>query len=1359
MTRMHRLAHVLALLPVFAVANDVYVPPELEQWRGWVLQGKNYRECPFFFDRSTRNEDEFVCAWPGGLDIAVTGTGARFTQQWTVYAAEQWLPLPGDVAYWPDQVSVNGRSAIVVMRDGIPQLRLPPGRYTVTGRFGWDERPGVLRVPDVSGLVSLTIDGRRIAQPDRGRAGLFLGERRQEPQARDAIQSSVYRLVSDDVPTRLTTELRVEVSGSVREALFGPLLPAGFVPLALASEMPARLEPDGRLRLQVRPGVWTVTLQARADDVLNAIQLPAPETNMPEWEIWSYRANDRLRVTAAQGPPPVDPLQVQVPAAWQNLPAFRIEPGQPLEIEERSRGMVAADNELTLKRQMWLDFAGDGFVVKDRISGSMRTGWRLDMQPPYRLLSAREGGENLLVTEGAQEGYTGVEVRRSAVDLESLGRAATRSSMPVTGWDARFVNVSLQLNLPPGHKLLVAPGADRAPGSWVSRWQLLDFFLVLITTIAAWRLFGPTAGVIALLALTLSFHEPNAPSWLWLNLLVAIALIRVAPKGRLMRSARVYEAISAVLLVLVLVPFAASQLRIAIYPQLEPQHRLMRVDVHEPPVPRAPATAESDAVLKSEAGVAERRLQQVQVEAARDELVAAARTAARSYARYAPNAIVQAGPGVPSWEWNTYQLSWGGPVDAGQSMRLIVMPRGLVTALRFFEVLLLLLFTAVFAAEILGRRIRLPRGFAFGTSRAASLLLVGLAVMLTLDSPPARAETPSPQILEELEKRLLAPPACAPRCAEIASAEVAVDAESVRMSLIVHAVAEVGVPLPGAERGWRPSAIRVNGSNAIEVMRGPDEVLWLRLPAGQHELVLRGSVPDADTLEIPFPTPPRVIEVASNGWLVAGIKDRRLVSGSLQLTRLERGSGEDATPRWETSRFPPFVRIERTIELDLDWHVTTIVARIAPEQGALTLEIPLLPGEAVVTDGMTVRDDTILVTMSPNQRVQSWRSNLPRTPLLELFALAGAPWQEVWRVAIGSIWHAEFGGVPESESAALSADARLAEFFPRGGESLTIRTTRSEPSEGRTLAFDAVALDVVHGNRSSTATLALNYRSTRGAQHRLGLPASAEVTEVAIDGRIEPLRAEEGEVTVPILPGEHRIQVTWRSDGDVTSRTDTPAVDVAAPASNIALTMVLPANRWLIATHGPALGPAVLYWSELAVLVLVAAILGRTGLTPLRAWHWLLLGLGFSTFNWPVLGIVVAWLLACGAREKWRTDVSWWQFNLIQVAIAGLTIVALVAIVGSLPGGLLGTPDMHVSGNSSYGNTLRWFADRSDSSLPLASAWTAPMWIYKGLILAWALWLSFALLRWLPWVWRCFARQGYWRDRHSAALRDTESAE
>ena len=105
------------------------------------------------------------------------------------------------------------------------------------------------------------------------------------------------------------------------------------------------------------------------------------------------------------------------------------------------------------------------------------------------------------------------------------------------------------------------------------------------------------------------------------------------------------------------------------------------------------------------------------------------------------------------------------------------------------------------------------------------------------------------------------------------------------------------------------------------------------------------------------------------------------------------------------------------------------------------------------------------------------------------------------------------------------------------------------------------------------------------------------------------------------------------------------------------------------------------------------------------------------------------------------------------------TVIALLAIVVSLPSGLLGSPDMHVTGNGSYGNALTWFADRSDSVLPVAAAWSVPIWIYKVLILIWALWLSFALLRWLPWVWQCFAKDGFWHSRRGDVIEAPAAAE
>ena len=1334
------------VLLIAAAANaqrsDIHVPAELESWRGWVLQDQEFRQCPFYFDRGAAERTDFICSWPGQLNLSVTGDVGRFSQPWTVYAEAQWIALPGNEVAWPQNVNVGSRSTEVVLRDGAPAVWLVPGQHTISGQFGWDERPRALAVPVQSGLIALTVDGERIEQPQRNRNALWLGEQQVEKKVEDAMKVEVYRLISDDIPTRLATVIKIEVAGSVREELIGPTLPDGFVPISIGSGLPARLEPDGNLRIQVRPGAWEVHLLARGSGVLNELTLPDPEHNLPATEIWSYQSNDTLRVTVAEAARPVDPNQVAVPDNWDQLPGFRIEPGESLTISERSRGKVETDNVLQLQRTLWMDFNGDGFVFADSVSGVMRSGWRLDMIAPYALLSAQEAGENLLVTQ--MEGNAGVELRQATVALEALGRADIRGEMPVTGWQSRIDSVSATLNLPPGHKLLAAPGVDDAPASWTSRWQLLDFFLLLIITIAAARLFGRIAGAVALVALTLSFHEAAAPIWSWLNLLVAVALVRVAPAGRLLQSMKAFRLASFALLLLVLIPFAVGQIRVALYPQLEEQ-AYYGVDADFGIVDRL-SSADMAMEMPQSVVTPAPKVAREFADSIEEIVVTGAK---RNYSRYAANALVQTGPGRPDWRWNSYRLGWSGPVDAEHGMRLIVLPDWLVSLLRFVAVTALGLIAALFAFDVIGKEWKwsLPGAIAKASGSAVFVAAMLVALQLVPDRI-ARADTPTPEILQQLEQRLLEPPSCAPRCAEVVSGSADIGEQALEISMTVHAVDQVAVPLPGSANGWRPEQILIGTTPATHVYRGANGVLWIRMQPGRHTLTLRGPIPPVDSLEIPFPASPRVIAAESDYWFIAGIQDRRLVSGSLNLTRLQQNSDGESTVRWESSRFPVFVRIERTLELDLDWRVRTQVYRVAPRQGALSINVPLLDGESIVSGEFKVAEGKVLVSMNPAQQSVAWSSTLPRQSPLSLRAAADQPWKEVWAFAIGSIWNVQFSGLPESQNAYDDADVRRAVFYPRPDEALVVNAGRPEATSGNTLAFDRVSVRTSVGARSRTTSLTLSYRSTRGAQHVIRLPENSDVTSVRIDNRMEPLRAVDDELSIPVLPGRHSVVVEWQNAAEPGFRERSPEVDLGASSSNIDVGLAIPSNRWILFANGPSLGPAILYWSELVVLIVFGLVLGRIDLTPLRTQHWILLGLGFSTFSWAALAIVVLWLLAHGARDKiMENEHTAWKYNVMQSIFALVSIVALLAIVVSLPQGLLGTPDMHVSGYQSYANSLSWFADRTESSMPVASVWSLPMWVYKVLILAWALWLSFALLRWLPWVWAAFVKGALWRSR------------
>ncbi|TGO02490.1 hypothetical protein PN36_24175 [Candidatus Thiomargarita nelsonii] len=65
---------------------------------------------------------------------------------------------------------------------------------------------------------------------------------------------------------------------------------------------------------------------------------------------------------------------------------------------------------------------------------------------------------------------------------------------------------------------------------------------------------------------------------------------------------------------------------------------------------------------------------------------------------------------------------------------------------------------------------------------------------------------------------------------------------------------------------------------------------------------------------------------------------------------------------------------------------------------------------------------------------------------------------------------------------------------------------------------------------------------------------------------------------------------------------------------------------------------------------------------------------------------------------------------------------------------------MHIAGNGSDSDYLRWYEVSTAGILPQVWVYSWSMWIYRIAMLLWALWLSFALLGWLRWGWECTHR-------------------
>lgn len=1331
------------------------VPEPLRPWTGWVQYDQQQLTCPFLY-----NSAQHRCSWPARLELELDETDGRFGMRWQTYL-ESWVSLPGDNKHWPQQVAIDDQPARVMERGGKPAVQLTPGTHTISGQFLWDRLPEALTIPSDTGLIALSIKGRRIDFPTidgKGRLWLQEGDIGRKPSgaADNTLEMQVFRRVIDDVPLQVVTRVALDVAGDPREVVLGRMLMQDFIPLRLESPLPAGIEPDGRLLIQVRPGHWLIELTARAPNERNRITLPKSPAPWPTDEIWVFDARPDLRLVEVQGVIPIDPSQTNLPARWQQLPAYRLRSGETMQLKVIRRGDPQPEpNDLSLQRALWLDFDGEGYTINDRISGVMTRGWRLDVQPELTLGRVTLDGRPQLITRRPDSKREGVEVRRGAIRLSADSRfQGDAGQFHAVGWEQDFQSVSAVLHLPPGWRLFSAEGVDNVPNAWLERWTLLDLFLVLIVALAVWRLWDWCWGLVALLTLVLIWHEPEAPRTVWLNILAAIALLRVLPQGPVHALTTLYRNLALLALILIGIPFMVDEVRFGLYPQLER--------------PRAPVSQGIGSVTdlaaftenKGRARKLKRPAPPIEAEAPaaldKSELPAASPsdTAYRSkQAMYAdiidPNAHIQTGPGLPQWQWKRIRLQWNGPVEHRQMVELALLSPTTNMLLNFLRVLLLALLALLMFGVI-------KTSLCKRSGTLGALLLLS-SLWLPIDD--ASANLPDAALLKELKTRLSAPAECLPSCAQIPSLTIKLSPSELRLSLEVHAQRDVAVPLPAQVDQWLPQQVMVDDAGADALYRTPSGQIWLQLAAGRHHVLLAGPLPPRQRVSLPLPLKPHRVLIASRGWRVEGVHENGVPAAQLQLSRRrDETVGEEPPPGPAAYVIPPFLLMERTLQLGLEWRTKTVVRRLSPSNSAIVLKVPLLHGESVISPNIRVEEGFVLVNMLPRQTTMVWDSVLEKKPEITFTAPKTTEWTERWRAAVSPIWHIETTGIPVVHDAGREG-IRVPEWRPWPGESVTLKITRPEAVAGRTLTIDSSRLQITPGKRATDTELRLVLRSSRGSQHTLTLPQGARLQSVAIDGTTQPIRESDRSVTLPIKPGAQTIVLAWREPTSITMLLETSAVDLATDSVNSHIFVKPGEDRWILFTGGPRLGPAVLFWGVVLLLVPIAWGLGRLALTPLRHWQWFLLLIGLTQIPLAAGLLIVGWLFALGlrARGDYRSIPNK-RFNAMQIGLVLLTLVALPLLFYAVKQGLLGLPEMQIAGNDSSAYRLNWYQDHSRKSLPKAWIVSVPLLVYRLLMLAWSLWLAYALLGWLRWGWDCFADQGLWRTTKKKKANSKPSA-
>jgi len=1313
-------------------SNDI--PPALQEWKAWVLDEVKDRDCPLNIQTKQRE-----CTYPTAIEVEVLENSLSFKMMVAVFKEQERVLLPFAYQNWVQDVVVDGkRKEVLGSTEAV--VFLDEGEHIVEGKLFYKEMPKYLQLPSKMALVSLLREGKKVVKPKvDSTSRLWLTENQESSSSKGSLAVSIYRKLIDGHPMKMQTYLHFRVSGKMRSVLLDGIVLEGFSPSALSGNLDAKITKDKKLEVQVKAGEWVVNIDSFSAQNLFELELPKHSFNYANEETLSLQTNASYRTIEVLNAQSIDPSQSNIPKEWKQLPLYLLEKDKALKIKELYKSAKQQQqNDFVLSRELWLDFDGKGYSIKDFIKADISKVKRLESKGVLELGSVSINGKPMLINTLKDSPQKGVELREEHLEIEASSRYEKSSSiLPINGWSEKFNRVTTRLNLPPGWKVFASFGSDsQSSKSWIKKWNLMDIFLLLLLSIAIYQLFGLKWSLPATLFLAFLWHEDGAPTIVWLWILVLVALIRVLGEGKIKKGLQVVFAFSMIFVVLNVLLFSVYEVRTTLYPQLEKRAYVSaasfsdKSDIYEE---KAIAYEETDSIISHSRAYP--TIKKISNYATRENKMMPQKKQILLQNKIDPNAIVQTGEGTPTWRWTQHSFYWQSTVGLDENLELWLISPAVTKLLNILNIVGMFFLLWMFLQGFLKTTLDGLKEKMFQTQSLKAFFFIGLLAW-TPQNIHAN-EIPSNELLQELKTKLLETPACLPECATIEQVELGVENDKLLVTMRISAGTDVSVPILGNRNSWLPETVSVNDSNRSYLQLDKEGNLWVMLRKGVHSVSLSGSIKGLNKIMLSSQLPLHNLTLNKNPLWKINSDHKRYI----ELLNLDEAS---AKSREKTkSAIEPMVEITRTFYFGLRWYIETEVKLLNSIDQSYSLHYKLLKNESVLKKEIEVEDDEVVLHLSNTQRYYNWRSSLAITPELVLKASSQKQVTEKWKMDISSMWNMEYKGL-DSDKQVAQNNLLMPTFRPWKEDALTLRLEPIKAVKGKSLTIESSHLTITQSQRYRDLTLTLNVQSSRAEQYVVELDNVEELSSVKIDGMDYYLKMNNSKLSIPLAGKAQTVVLKWKEELGTQTIYNFSKIDLNKASVNSEIALNLPRNRWILWTNGPLLGPAVLLWGVMLSVLIFALILGKFKGSPLKVRDWLLLGVGVSTSSVIIMLPIVAWIFLLRYKEQRGADLTGGWRNFVQVLIVLLTIIALGTFVGAVSVGLLGNPDMMIQGNNSYGFNLNWYSDRIGETLAQPTVVSVSMWYYRALMLLWAIWISFSLIKWLKWSWSVFSEGDMW---------------
>ncbi len=1364
----------LICLPSYLFAEDPYVPESLEPWVDWVLEEHPYISCPV----SSTTGQRLDCLWVREVSVEINRDskwGANFRIEVDAFAdSELQLPYAGSAK--PQSVKRNEQFVPIGGGSGAPNIMVPAGRHTIVGELVWTEasEPGYVEIPS-AGVIRLQSDGDWISNPTTTEEGtrLWLVPRtvdtKTEPEdpseptvikELDTVTARVFRLWEDGVPQTLTTFIQLTVSGQPRIIELGKVLTSEFQPKDIKSDRPVIMSIDGNVAVQAIRGQNYIEIEARALTHLDTFTYMKPSILWPIEEVWGMVSNSNHRVIQFEGGVRTNLAELNVPrqmmAYTDNISGFILTENDELKVVELQRGNTTqTPPNFEVYRDLWLNFSGTSFIAHDEVYTSLDAPVRVSAS--YTPGTVKVDGDIRPITyeDPAEDARAGVYLKDSTTELISVSEIERSNSLHANGWNVDADHLSVSLQLPPGWMLLWTNGVDTVENSWLSNWKIWEIFLVILLIGVVFWIGGLGWAAVVGIAAVLSIQFDSAPAIGWLILAVmTIASAKVTTEWLKKSSKWVYWTIFAIVGIVCSFHIVGS-LKNALYPGSSPANSTFAELVER----QAEKLVLYDATEEMELVTTGSRFSTTREYLGDDFAIAnlgkqiqhpLAETSSTSPVR------LPTGPGIPDWDWNTYQLNWSGSVSQDQMMSLTLLPPIFNRILQALSGLLTLGVLGFFVS------IRYPciwDSLPKFLSNGVKVLPVIVLCLILIPNKDVYAEFPERELLQELESRLLELPDCLNDCAYVENAVVEIENGTLNIDLRLHTMDTVAVPLPISEDSWSPETVASSANSRLPLLRSNNQYYTV-LDEGIHQVTISATINNLDRFEIDFPLVPGNVKVSPGEWLVEGMVRDQLERKRLffdrnrsQISMENTEENDSGVPKFEIS---PYVSVSRTLVFDYEPRIQTVVSRIAPYSGEFTVRIPLLENEIVESRDAILEQDHVVLSFHQNQQTQSWESKFEPDSQFVLTAPDLEQRTERWTLIGSDYWSYSYSGLKP-----IFGEMEHEVFVPRSLETLSLAIFQPRLVDGNTFTIEHINYSATVNERTTDSWVEMEIHASQPGDLALKLPEDTEIKSISAGGSMQPI-PNSNEILIPIRSGTWNYEVLWASDQGGRILNQLPSVSLAdQSARNIELEMSLPSDRWTLLLGGPTMGTSVAYWGLVSFLLVSVFVLTRIPNFPLNFGEGALLVTGTTLVNVMVLPLVAIWFFLLRWRLQANRPVNrpvWYSIS--QVLFASFVVAVLSTLVFTITHALSGDPNMYITGLSSDSSLLQWFADETMGSTPTAWVISLPKWVYLMIMLGWSIWLVIALLKWSKLSWQAFSDPVVWpkfdRSQSKKSSNDTQ---